>query len=214
MKKVISMIVIACACLLCACTNSNSQVSQVVDSQINSAVQETKTNGDKNDNSNYSSANDVKNVNAADKYTDGTDGAVDKDIQESSEDSSSDDNASGSNENVDVDLTLMSSTMVYSEVYNMMMNPDDYMGKTIKIIGPYYSFYLNETGKYYHAVIISDATACCSNGLEFVWDDNTHVYPDEYPENNTIIELVGTFGSYEELGQTYYYLATNSLSYK
>ena len=29
----------------------------------------------------------------------------------------------------DVDLTLLSSTMVYSEVYNMMVDPDSYIGK-------------------------------------------------------------------------------------
>lgn len=33
---------------------------------------------------------------------------------------------------VDVDLTRLSSTMVYSEVYNMMTVPGDYIGKTIK----------------------------------------------------------------------------------
>jgi len=37
------------------------------------------------------------------------------------------------NTRIDVDLTEMSSTMIYSEVNNIMTNPDDYMGKTIKI---------------------------------------------------------------------------------
>jgi len=109
-------------------------------------------------------------------------------------------------------LTLLSSTMVYSEVYNMMVNPDNYLGKTIKIIGPYNAEYFEETGKYYHFIIISDATACCQNGIEFIWDDNSHTYPDDYPEDNTIIEVVGIFSSYEESGGTYYYLKTEAIA--
>ena len=36
---------------------------------------------------------------------------------------------------VDVDLTVLSSTMVYAEVFNMMMSPDDYIGRTIRMTG-------------------------------------------------------------------------------
>ena len=38
---------------------------------------------------------------------------------------------------VDFDLTRLSSTMVYSEVYNMMNAPGDYIGKTIKMTGQF-----------------------------------------------------------------------------
>lgn len=113
---------------------------------------------------------------------------------------------------IDVDLTKLSSTMVYSEVYNMMSKPEDYVGKTIKIEGTYYASYWKDTGKYYHCVLISDATACCQNGIEFVWDDNTHIYPDEYPPDNTVIELTGVFGLYEEKGETYCYLKTDDIT--
>ncbi len=40
-----------------------------------------------------------------------------------------------STDGIDVDLTKLSSTMVYSEVYNMMYTPDDYIGKTVKMNG-------------------------------------------------------------------------------
>lgn len=36
---------------------------------------------------------------------------------------------------VDLDLTQLSSTVVYSEVYNMLITPDDYKGKIIKMKG-------------------------------------------------------------------------------
>ena len=36
---------------------------------------------------------------------------------------------------VDLDLTVLSSTMVYSEVYNMMNEPEPYEGKMVKMQG-------------------------------------------------------------------------------
>lgn len=54
------------------------------------------------------------------------------------------------------------------------------------------------TQKYYFYCVIQDATACCAQGLEFVWDDGTHVYPDEYPEDNAEVIIEGTFETYRE----------------
>ena len=51
---------------------------------------------------------------------------------------------------------------------------------------------------HYYACIIQDATACCQQGLEFVWGDGSHVYPDEYPTENTEVEVVGTFETYKD----------------
>ena len=68
---------------------------------------------------------------------------------------------------VDVDLTEMSPTMVYSEVYNMMMTPEDYVGKSVRMNGMYVSFYEEENDFRYFACIVKDATACCSQGM--IW---------------------------------------------
>lgn len=93
---------------------------------------------------------------------------------------------------VDVDLTQLSSTMVYSEVYNMMVTPDDYVGKTIKMSGQFSAYQDQSTGNNYYSVIISDATACCSQGLEFVLED------ENYPEQGEEITVVGEFQTYKE----------------
>ena len=121
------------------------------------------------------------------------------------------DNAAAAEKIIDVDLTVLSSTMVYAEVNHMLINPDNYMGKTIKMSGPYYSSYYDETGLYYHYVIIQDAAACCQQGLEFIWNGE-HSYPEDYPETQAKIEVTGVFGRYEELGQTYCYLAVDDIS--
>lgn len=112
----------------------------------------------------------------------------------------------------DVDLTKMSATMVYAEVYNIMTEPDAYLGKKIRARGPFDALDWEETNLTYYYVIISDATACCQTGIEFIWDDNTHAYPEDYPAKESIIEIVGTFSSYEELGKTYYYISTEDIT--
>ena len=38
---------------------------------------------------------------------------------------------------VDIDLTAMSGTMVYSEVLNMQQKPDEYYGKIVRMKGPF-----------------------------------------------------------------------------
>lgn len=99
---------------------------------------------------------------------------------------------------VDYDLTTMSKSMVYATVYQLMIDPDSYRGKTFRIMGDYYASYYEPTAKYYHYCVIQDATACCAQGLEFVWGDGSHVYPDEYPAENTSVVVQGVFETYTE----------------
>lgn len=101
---------------------------------------------------------------------------------------------------VDYDLTQMSSDMVYVTVYRMMTTPGEYEGKTFRIDGNFYATYYEPTEKYYFYCVIQDATACCAQGLEFVWDDGTHSYPEEYPEDAQEIMVEGTFETYREEG--------------
>lgn len=112
---------------------------------------------------------------------------------------------------IDVDLTVLSSTMVYSEVYSMMSFPDDYIGKTVKMQGQFTIYQAtDENGafipdKMFFACMIADATACCAQGLEFALAGKP-VYPDDYPELGAEITVVGTFEWYEEDGCRYYRL--------
>ena len=103
---------------------------------------------------------------------------------------------------VDVDLTKLSSTMVYSEVYHLIYNPDDYIGKTVKMEGQFAYYENPDTKDQYFACMIADAMACCSQGLEFVLAGE-HTYPDDYPEPDTEITVTGTLEMYEEDGFQY-----------
>ena len=132
------------------------------------------------------------------KGNNGADGAVDTPPASQSQ----------STGNIDVDLTALSSTMVYSEVYSMMSFPDDYVGKTVKMKGQFAVYQAtDENGAFipdqiYFACVIADATACCSQGLEFVLAGE-HTYPDDYPELGSEITVTGTFELYEEDGFQY-----------
>ena len=105
-------------------------------------------------------------------------------------------------EQIDVDLTTLSSTMVYSEVYNMMTAPNDYIDKTIKMKGLFAYYHDDTTGNDYFACIIQDATACCTQGIEFVLTDN-YTYPDDYPKVNKEICVEGVFDTYQDGNYTY-----------
>ena len=120
---------------------------------------------------------------------------------------------SGSGEgkgDVDVDLTRMSSTMVYAEVLNMLQNPDEYVGKTVRMAG---QFFVTETdARNYYQCVVADATACCSNGIEFVRKGDP-AYPDDYPPQDTEIVVVGRFETYTEGISTYIQIADASMTY-
>ena len=80
-----------------------------------------------------------------------------------------------------------------------------YLGKRIKMNGQFAVYENPNTGAVYTACIIMDATACCSQGLEFVLAGEPS-YPADYPEPGTEITVVGTFQTYEENGYMDYHL--------
>lgn len=108
-----------------------------------------------------------------------------------------DDVSLSSTEGIDIDLTQLSSTMVYSEVFNIVSDPESFVGKVIKMQGMFTMYHDEATDKYYYGCIIQDATACCSQGLEFI-PLNATVYPDDFPEEMSTITVTGTFSIYEE----------------
>lgn len=104
-----------------------------------------------------------------------------------------------------VDLRNLNGNIIYAEIYNMMMYPDEYLGKTIKVKGQYYGEENPDDKKYYHFVFISDAQACCQQGLEFICDGALKV-PDDYPNLEQGIEISGVWSKYKDGENTFYRL--------
>ncbi len=112
--------------------------------------------------------------------------------------------SSSSSNGIDVDLSMMNQTMAYSQLYAMMLNPNDYIGKIVKIAGIYNS--AQENGNTYHFVIVADQAACCQMGMEFKLDDGLY-----YPPDTADVCVTGVFQSYEEEGRIWYYLQTYNI---
>ncbi|MBR2577006.1 MAG: hypothetical protein IKE40_06910, partial [Firmicutes bacterium] len=53
-------------------------------------------------------------------------------------------------EDIDLDLTTLSATMVYSEVNSMIVSPEDYEGLIVKMAGTAASYHDDSTGKTYY----------------------------------------------------------------
>ena len=180
------MVLLLCILLITGCSNkkgtngkgvnNTNSIEKVIDNQIANEDGKTETTESEKASSDVESNKDIEDT---------ISGA---------------ENVRDTDETVDYDLTQMSSDMVYATVYQMMVTPEEYEGKTFRIDGNFYATYYEATKKYYFYCIIQDATACCAQGMEFIWDDGSHIYPDEYPEDNAEIVVEGPFETYREDG--------------
>ncbi len=118
--------------------------------------------------------------------------------------------SSQGNSPVDLDLTQMNSTMIYSVIYDMMINPDNYYGKSLIVDGYFDTMVYEENGPRYFFVVVPDATACCVQGIEFLLPDST--YPEDYPDIQADIRVKGIIDRYEEGGQMYTYIKADSVT--
>ncbi len=114
------------------------------------------------------------------------------DVQEESTEQDEEVNTDPDGDGIDVDLTILSSTMVFAEVYNIVMNPSDYVGQIVKMTGTLNIYRDETTDSTVCAVIIMDATECCEQGIMFVFD-SSYTYPDDYPEAGSIVTVIGEF---------------------
>ncbi len=120
--------------------------------------------------------------------------------------------APSDNSKIDLDLTKMSATMIYTTIFDMLIMPEDYVEKNIKVTGWFETYQNPETNELYYAVLVPDATACCQQGLEFVWLGN-HSYPQDYPVPGNDITVTGRYKLIETNGITYTYLEASNIEF-
>lgn len=114
---------------------------------------------------------------------------------------------------IDVDLNNLNANVVYAQVFQMMTEPDKFIGKRIRMSGQF-NVYAAQEGNpsgvtEYYAIIIADAQACCQQGIEFVWPG--HTYPDGFPEVKSNASVTGIFEVYEENGKKYCRLVADTV---
>ena len=111
---------------------------------------------------------------------------------------------------VDMDLSILSTTVLSAELFNIFANADDNAGKMIRVRGLYANAFFSESGEYNHYIITLDGDECCREGFRFVWRGD-HVFPDDYPQIDARIELDGVFTIREIDGVKSFYLATDDI---
>ncbi len=115
-------------------------------------------------------------------------------------------------EKIDLDLTKMSATMIYSTIFDMLVMAEDYIDKNIKVKGWFETYTDPQTAELYYAVVVPDATACCQQGLEFVWLGE-HSYPADFPDTGADITVTGVYKLIENNGITYNYLEASKVEF-
>ena len=110
----------------------------------------------------------------------------------------------------DMDLTILDTQMAYVQLSNMMLSPEEFIGKTVKLRGKF--GHAEEENKEFFVCYLMDATACCSQSLEFETDEK-YDYPESYPEEQSEITVFGFFDTYEYNGYTMYRLCHAEVDY-
>lgn len=110
---------------------------------------------------------------------------------------------------IDIDLSRMSGTVVYGMVYQMVTTPEKFIGKHVKMKGVFSSYYDNETKQRFFGCVISDALACCSQGLAFELA-KPRKFPEEFPEEGAPITITGDFDLVKEEDEGSYPIIRNA----
>ena len=99
-----------------------------------------------------------------------------------------------------LDLTKVSRTMIYSTVYNLLAEPEECIGKTVKMQGRLGTYQDGDVTL--HACLVTDVTECCELSVEFRTDEDI-----KYPEDGTEVTVTGIFSTYKDShGILYSYL--------
>lgn len=106
---------------------------------------------------------------------------------------------------IDVDLSMLNYNIASAQIFNMLIETDSYLGKTVRIKGQFFSAYDEENKMRHYSVLIWDATACCQTGLQFIPRGNP-VYPDDFPEEMADMEVTGILRMKLLNGMDYLYI--------
>ncbi len=93
-----------------------------------------------------------------------------------------------------MDLTALNQTMQYSQVNQMLCEPDSYLGKTVQISGEYYK------GNHEPMIRVPDEQACCAAEITIFPADASAF---DGIENFSEITVRGVFGTFQSYGVDY-----------
>lgn len=109
-----------------------------------------------------------------------------------------------------VDLSQLNHTMAYAQMYDLVSNAKRYEGNTVRLKGRYFQLPIPAKEKVMHVLVVTDNSLCCEIGLEFFLTGDP-VYPQDFPENNSTIQITGLVSVYELDGSAVPALITNQV---
>ena len=101
--------------------------------------------------------------------------------------------------------------MFIAQTNDVYLNPEDYIGKTLKLEGIFQVQNYTLNGNPYYFVIRYGPGCCGSDGnagFEVMWNNSEGSYPNE----NDWVEAIGVLGAYEEDGYPYLCINLSSLT--
>lgn len=110
---------------------------------------------------------------------------------------------------VEVDMItsdIITPAIAYSTASAMLQKPKDYQGKSVQAEGCILAQTDRETGITYHFIEIADVQGCCSEYLEVELTNGL-----EYPEEDKIMYVYGTWEAYDENGKTFYHILVDRM---
>jgi hypothetical protein len=96
---------------------------------------------------------------------------------------------------VDIDIAAMSNTVAFATINDMFANLSNYLGKTVKVRGVYFTI-PDQAGGFYHLLEIAGDGDCCPKIIDFVPLANL-------PPTNTTIDVIGAIGTVMIEGRAY-----------
>ncbi len=114
----------------------------------------------------------------------------------------------------DIDLTAMGRTMLFAVVYDIKNNPENYLGRRIKMTGQFAIIQgIDAQGQpdpdkiFYNCVI-----PLAQNSLEFSVAGELY-YPEDFPDLEAPITVEGVYEKYEDNGTTYYRVGQSAIDF-
>lgn len=81
------------------------------------------------------------------------------------------------NYEIDCDLTVVSETIMFSQIINLIYSPSEYENMVFKMEGMIQQFDVDGVGMMYF-IVIYDETGCCPYGIELRFDDDAEIPED------------------------------------
>ena len=102
---------------------------------------------------------------------------------------------------IDYDLSKMNYNMLSAITFEMLVEPQKYVNKSVKISGQFYTELYE--GIRYYSVIVWDATLCCPAGMDFI-PPQGYEFPGDFPEVEKTITVTGTMLENKDTGELYF----------